>query len=120
MESYHIVKDATELRKLIDENPDLPIAVMVGSDAACEDYSYTYCTFVRAAVDEILDCDPGFDNDGYVFNDRDDFKEKLQSWMEDQDEYSGLSDAEFDAAFEAKAAEFEPHWKKCICIRADN
>ena len=44
MSDLNIIKDSTELRKLIAENPDLPIVVMVGEDAAFSDCYWTYCT----------------------------------------------------------------------------
>lgn len=34
MSELNIIQDSTELRKLIAENPDLPIVVMVGEEAA--------------------------------------------------------------------------------------
>lgn len=34
---YSLVKETEELRKLILENPDLPIVVLVGRDCNCGD-----------------------------------------------------------------------------------
>jgi hypothetical protein len=120
MMSYNIIHDSAELRKLVAENPDLPIAILVGEDAASDDYAYTYCSEVSVHIDEILDCEPPFDNDGYIITDRDEFMDRLQEWMEDRDEYINLTDEQFDAALNAKCDEYEPYWKKCICIRATN
>lgn len=118
---YHMIKDSTELRKMIAENPELPIVVLVGSDTASDDYAYTYCTFVSCFVYEILDCEPPFDNDGFVVNDKEDFRERMEEWLADQDDrYAKMSDAEFDAILAEEMAKYEPYWKKCICILADN
>lgn len=118
---YHMIKDSTELRKMIAENPKLPIVVLVGNDAAWDDYAYTYCTCVSCSVDEILDCEPPFDNDGFVVNDKEDFCERMEEWLVDQDDrYAKMSDAEFDAILKEEIAKYEPYWKKCICIKADN
>ncbi len=118
---YHMIKDSTELRKMIAENPELPIVVLVGSDAAWDDYAYTYCTCVSCFVGEILDCEPPFANDGFVVNDKEDFRERMEEWLVDQDDrYAKMSDAEFDAILAEEMAKYEPYWKKCICIQADN
>lgn len=118
---YSIIKDSTELRKLIAENPELPIVVLVGSDAAWDDYAYTYCTCVSCFIDEILDCEPPFYNEGFVVNDKEDFRERMEEWLLDQDDrYAKMSDAEFDVILTEELKKYEPYWKKCICIRADN
>lgn len=50
MNDFNIVKDSTELRKLIAENPELPIVVMVGEEATSSDYYWTYCSDLRCVV----------------------------------------------------------------------
>lgn len=121
MEQYNIIKDSAELRKMIAENPDLPIAVLVGDEAASDGYSYTYCTEISCAVDEILDCVPPFHTDGYIINDREEFRDRMENWLLDQDDrYAKMPDDEFEAVLAEKIAKYEPYWKKCICIYADN
>lgn len=114
--SLGIVHDASELRKLIAENPELPICVLVGREAASDEFSYTYCTDTRAYVGEILDCE--IPTRECVVTDRDDLKDALDDLY--CDEYADLSDDEYDKAIEAKIAEYEPFWKKAIIVYADN
>lgn len=113
--SLGIIHDTTELRKLIAENPDLPIAIMVGQEAASDEYSYTYCTDVRCHVGEILDCTvPCSDT---VITDREDLKDCIDNSL---DEYWELPDAKYDEIVANKLAEYEPYWKQAIIVIADN
>lgn len=117
---YDFIKDSAELRRLIAENPDLPIAVLCGEDAASDDYSYTYCSSVTCSVDEILDCETPYDNNGIIESDRDNFYERMQDWLSDQPVYDNMTNDEFEAALKAEIAKYDKHWKKCICIWATN
>ena len=82
-----IVHNCSHLRKLIMENPDMPIAIMVHQDACSDEYAYTYCSDVSASVGELLDCELPF-GDGLVLTDRTDLRESLQLYLEDLDEYT--------------------------------
>ena len=115
--SYSLTKSSDELKRLILENPDLPIVVLAGDDASCGDWRWTYCSSVSFHIDEILDCDY-YDYDDTVFTDRDRLKEKIGDDL--CDEYYGKSDEEFEAAVKSKLAELEPYWKKVIAIYASN
>lgn len=117
--SLGIMHDCTHLRKLILENPELPIAVMVHQDACSEDYAYTFCCDVSASVGEFLDYELPF-GDGYIFSDRDDFREDLQMYLEDFEEYKELTDSQFDTLIDSEMAKYEQYWKKAIIVRAGN
>ena len=113
--SIGIIHDTTELRKLIAENPDLPIAIMVGQEVASDEYAYTYCTDVRCHVGEILDCEvPGSDT---VITDRDDLQDCIDNSL---DEFWELPDAKYAEVVAKKLAEYEPYWKQAIIVIADN
>ena len=115
MRNYDIVHDSTELRKLIADNPGLPIAILVGQEAASDEFAYTYCTDVRCYVGEILDIDlPDRDT---IITDRDDLKDYVDDMLDD---FWDLSDADYDKKVAEKLAEYEPHWKKAIIVLADN
>lgn len=45
-----------KLKKLIMENPDLPIVVMVSEEASSYDYPWTICNNVTFEITEVLDC----------------------------------------------------------------
>lgn len=119
MQKLNIVKDSTELRKIIAENPELPIVVMVGREAALDEYGYTYCEVVIAEVDEILDCYTPWKKET-VYNDRTDFEEDLADYLCEEDKYKKMSDEEFEKVLEEEKAKYEPYWKKAIIVKADN
>ena len=118
MQKLNLVKDSTELRKAIAENPDLPIVVMVGREAALEEYGYTYCEVVKAEVGEILDCHVPW-SEG-IYNDRIKFEEDMADYLCDEPEYRKMPDEEFEKALEKEKAKYEPYWKKAIIVKADN
>ncbi len=115
----NLSKSSDELKRLIAENPDLPIVVLVGRYAALDDYGYTYCTKIHFSVDEILDCTLPFSDD-YVYNDRDDFKDALSNYLAECEEYENLSDEEFQTLLTKELSKYEPYWKEVIAITGDN
>lgn len=123
-----LLKDTTELRKLIAEHPNYPICVSASEDANNGDYGWTYCARVSFAVGEILDCEQHI-NDEIVFDDRDDFEQRLDEWLWDEMccEVScyGMYDRkpteeQFQKRLAEEKAKYEPYWKDCIFIYADN
>lgn len=119
MTDLGIVHDTAELRKLIAENPDLPIVVLVGEEAYSGEWGYEYCTNASCGLDEILGCEIPFGN-GIVPTDKDDFKEQLADYLCDLPEWKTLSEEEFDRRLKEEVAKYDPYWKKVIAIRADN
>ena len=107
---------ADNLRKLILDNPSLPLLVFAGEDANCGgDYSYMSCSRVNARIGEFLDCTQTV-NDERVYTNRDDFQED----MENRDyEFDG-SEQEVEQYIENKMLEYEPYWKPCIILYVDN
>ena len=59
MERLNVIKDIPELRKLIIENPELPICVLVNYEVVWDEYAYTYAPSVQVYIGEILDCEVG-------------------------------------------------------------
>lgn len=118
MYKTNIVKDSNELRTAIAENPELPIVVMVGRDAASDEYGYTYCEVVKAEVGEILNCHTPWSEE--IYNDRIEFEEDMVDYLCEEDKYKKMSDEEFEKALEKKKAKHEPYWIKAIIVRADN
>ena len=115
--SLQLSKSTEELRKLILDNPDLPIVILVGEDAIGSDYYYTYATKISYHIDEYLDHK---DYDECVITDRDELEERLEDYYCDEPECENLQDAEFDEFIQQKMQEYEPYWKKAIFIYADN
>lgn len=117
--TLNLTKSSDELKRLIAENPDLPIVVLVGQDAVSDDYGYTYCSDIHFSIEEILDCTLPFGDD-YVYNDRDDFEDALSDYLAGCEEYENLSDEEFQTLLTKELSKYEPYWKKVIAIKGDN
>ena len=66
---YSLTKTTEELKKLILENPDLPIAVLAGEDANIGDEYWMFCSRISFSIGEILDYDY-YDYGGTVFTER--------------------------------------------------
>lgn len=115
--SYSLTHSSDELKKLILENPDLPIVVLAGEEASGYDFYWTYCSSVSCHISEILDCDY-YDYDDTVFTDRDRLEERIEDML--YDEYYGKPDEEYEKAIKDKLAELEPYWTKVIAIYATN
>ena len=113
-----ILADTMELRQLILDNPDLPIAVLGGESLNGGDYCWVYASDIRFKLGEILDCDQPI-NDEIVYSDRDMFNEQLEDWLR-YGSCSELMEDAFQKVFAEEKAKYEPYWKKCILIFADN
>lgn len=114
-----ILADTTELKKLIAEHPDYPICVLAGEETNCGEYAWMYCSDIRFEVGEILDCEQPV-NDQIVFNDREDFEERLEEWLWDELDQPDVEEPEFQKQLAEEKAKYEPYWKDCIFIFADN
>lgn len=117
MRTYSLTKSSDELKKLILENPDLPIVVLAGEDANDGYWSWMYCSSVSFDISEILDCDY-YDYDDSVFVDRDRLEEKIADDIYDENEE--LSDEECEELIKRELEKYEPYWKKVIAIYANN
>ena len=115
--SYALGKESDELKKLILENPELPIVVLAGEGSWDGDHCWTFCSSISFHIDEILDCDFLDDRD-CVFTDRDFLKEHITDNL--YAEYSDGPEEEYEAAIERKLQELEPYWTKMIAIYATN
>lgn len=101
-----IVNSAIELRRLIIDNPDLPLVVFAGEDAnSGGDYMYCSCSHVSAYVGEFLDCKQTI-NDEKCYCERDDFEEDLANTL---DEYFEESEEDFNSRVQKELAEYEPY-----------
>lgn len=115
--TYSLTKNSDELKKLILENPDLPIVVLAGEEANDGYWGWMYCSSISFGIGEILDCDY-YDVDDSVFVDRDRLEEKIADDVYDEHEYA--SDEECEEIIKRRLEELEPYWKKVIAIYATN
>lgn len=114
---YCLAKKTDELKKLILENPDLPIVVIAGEEANAGDHSWAFCSSISFCIDEILDYE-FYDDDDTVFTDRDRLKDKIEDDL--YDEYHKKTDDKYTEAVKREMAKYEPYWKKVIAIFATN
>lgn len=103
-----------ELRKLILENPELPLLVFAGEECNGGDYSYMSCSHMSAKVGEFLDCQQTV-NDEYCFTDRVELEEEIEC----RTEFVG-TDEGFAALIKAQMEQYEPYWRPCIIVYIDN
>lgn len=112
-----ISKSSDELKRLIAENPDLPIMVLCDNDLCCDYYSSTIAPSISFYLGEFLDCDQKV-NEERVYFDRDEFLEELSYKLEDLPEFEDLTQEEFDKAVEAEFDKYSSYWQKAIIINA--
>lgn len=95
------LEDTTELRKLIIENPDLPLLFFVGYDAYSDDgYQYSMAYASNAEIQELtLYSD--------VWMDKDDYIEKIRDDLAFEEEYINMTDDEYDKMIDQKVNETE-------------
>lgn len=102
-------KDNQELRKLIEENPELPLVFCVSNDNLYyDDYSMTVFEGCYCKVEEIYTDEERYYNDSDEI--LDDYKDKLC----DNEEYKDLSDDEFEEAVEKYIDENIRHYKAIV------
>lgn len=92
--------DTFELRKLILENPDLPLLIFAGEEAWQGEWGYNQVDARTYGVQELtLYADRWMD--------RDEYEEELSDDLYYREEYKKLSDKEFDKMIQQKVAETE-------------
>lgn len=109
-----------ELRKLIVENPGVPLLVFAGEDCNSGDWAYMSCSNCRAELGVFLDCLQEV-NDEKCYTDKDEFQEELADYLYDREyhDWDG-DDNEWDSYVERRTAEYDPYWKPCIIFYVDN
>lgn len=121
-----ITHDSSELRRLITENPGLPVIVSAGDCANTGEYGWEYCSKVYCEINSILDCETPFGGDRiFSGDDKEEFEEMLLNWLYDNlSESIDLADKKqrekFDRLFQDELTKYEPYWKKVIMISVDN
>lgn len=107
------------IRKLITENPDLPL-VFIATDEACSyDFQSMFCSSVTAEIGEVLDCQQTI-NDEIVYTDRDDFEDEIFDQIETLTGYDDRPEEWYQSEVKRIAAEYDPYWRKAIIITVSN
>lgn len=116
LDNYSLVQKSDKLKKLILENPELPIVILANEDSSNADYGWTFCSSISFYIEEILDYD--FYDSDEVFTDRDRFEEVIADNL--YDEYCEKPEEEYEAAIKCEVEKYDPYWKKVIAIYASN
>lgn len=101
------LNDTSELRKLILENPDLPLLIFAGEYAWSDNYPYEQTDASGGEIKTLT-----LYNDYWL--DENDYEDKLRDDSCDLEEYKNLSDEEYDKMIDQKVAETE--FAKAIVI----
>lgn len=112
-----ISHNTDELKKIILENPDLPIVIFAGKEASNYDFNTTLCSYVQVYVGEFLDIKVEEDIEDRIYEDREELKDKL--WEYYFNKFDG-TEKEFDDYINKKLDYYEPYWKQCIILYVDN
>lgn len=102
------------IRKMLLDNPDLPLVFLVNVEEFSGDYASEYASEAFASIGEILDCQQDI-AECQIFTGRDDFEDAIRCSLP-----YGLTDDEIEAETTATLAEYEPYWKKCILVTVGN
>ena len=94
------LNDTTELRKLIIENPDLPLLIFAGEEAWQGEYSYNQ-TYASVGSIQTLTLYNG------MWLDEQEYKDRLYDDLCDCEEYIDLSNEDYDKVIKQKVAETE-------------
>ena len=94
------LKDTTELRKLIIENPDLPLLIFCGEEAYSGEFPYESNTDARCDIQELT-----------LYKDywipRDEYEEQLCDALCDEEKYKDMTNEEYDKMIDQKVNETE-------------
>lgn len=92
------LEDTTELRKLIIDNPDLPLIVFCGDDSWHDWYPYEKANVNSCGIEELT-----LYNDWWL--DKEDYADTL--YLDLAEEYVGMTDEEYDKMIDQKVNETE-------------
>lgn len=115
MERLNVTKSNEKLKKLIAENPDLPLVMCVSEDANAGDYAWTFAESVVFTIGEFLDCQAEC-NTEKAYTDRDELEEDLADYYANSEQYEKLNADEYEAVIKVKAAEYDEYWTECIFV----
>lgn len=119
MSDYYFLNECQELKRLIIENPDLPLMFFAGDTGNDGTFDYMSCSMIRAHKGRVLDCENEV-NDEIIFDDEGYFEEELRVMLCDEYVYSNFTDDEFEEIFEEEKSKYDDKWKDCIIVRVGN
>ena len=94
------LEDTTELRKLIMENPDLPLLIFCGSESNSGEFPYESNKDVGCDIEELT-----LYKNWWI--PKDEYEEQLRDDLCDEEEYKDTTDEEYDEMINQKVNETE-------------
>ena len=98
------LKDTSNLRQLIIENPDLPLIIFCGEESWDGEHSYCSASASKGSIQELTLYDDGYDS---IWMEKEDYAERLSYELSDMEEYENMSNKEYDKMIADKVAEAE-------------
>lgn len=111
--------DNTELKKLILENPSLPLLVFATEDANKGEFNMELasCKCEKGFVLDVTE-NIWLPRNDRIYTDETDLEEDIQEALYDSQEI--LEDEEFDALVALKMKTLNSYWKECIIVTVDS
>ena len=94
------LKDTANLRKLILENPELPVLIFVGEEAYQGEYSYNQADATVVKVENLTLYEEEWISE-------DEYKDILYNDLADEEEYKDLSDEEYEKMINKRVEDTE-------------
>lgn len=119
MNDYYFLSECKKLKKLITQNPDLPLIFFADEAANNGAYRYMSCNEIEAYKGKILDCPNTVDNET-IFDSKRWFEEDLREMLCEKYAYSNFTDDEFEEIFKEEKSKYDDKWKDCIIVYVRN
>lgn len=94
------LNDTSNLKKLIIENPELPLLIFAGEEAWCDEFPYTQTDASNGEIKKLT-----LYNDYWV--DKEDYTDRLSDRLCDEEEYKNLTDEEYEKMIKEKVKNTE-------------
>ncbi|MBO6164490.1 MAG: hypothetical protein IJ246_03020 [Clostridia bacterium] len=102
--------DTAELRQILEEHPDLPLLIYCETDedmVFCPHMSVELCEFLKDATP--------IEGEDILFTDKDEFREAVEMYLEDQ-LTEDMDPQAFAARVDEIVSEYEPRWLPGILL----
>jgi len=110
-----IIHNTEALRKLILENPDLPLLVFAGEEANNGDYTWMSCD-LYVEKGEALDCKGP--KDERLYTEREELEEDVAEEL--YREVGDIPDEEYKKMLKERMDKYEEYWTDCIILYVTN
>ena len=109
-EKIDVAKGTDELRKLILENPTLPIVILTDYEVVADEGGYWYGNNITYAIKDLLTVKSAYYDGDRIIDDRSDLEDLLSDRMCEEEWAKDLSNEEYNNAVQRKMQEYEPLW----------